>query len=79
MSLKAFHVVFISASALLAFAFAAWCLGASAGPPEGWERVAAAMASTATGLGLCAYEAWFLRKLAPPTGRPGPSGRRPAR
>jgi hypothetical protein len=36
MSLKAFHVVFISASVLLAFA---------------------------AGVGLAAYEAWFVRKM----------------
>jgi len=43
MSLKAFHVVFISASALLAFGFAFWCL--SAPPPEaGWGRLAAGAA-----------------------------------
>jgi hypothetical protein len=62
MSLKAFHVVFISASALLAFGFAAWCL--SALPPEaGWGRLAAALASAAGGVGLAGYEAWFLKKM----------------
>ena len=62
MSLKGFHVVFISASALLAFAFAGWCL--SALPPEtGWGRLAAAFVSAAGGVGLCGYEAWFLRKM----------------
>ncbi|OFV87526.1 MAG: hypothetical protein A2V74_04740 [Acidobacteria bacterium RBG_16_70_10] len=62
MSLKAFHVVFISASALLAFGFAFWCL--SAPPPEaGWGRLAAGAASVAAGLGLAGYEAWFLKKM----------------
>lgn len=59
MSLKAFHVVFISASVLLAFGFAAWCLGA---PEAGTGRVAAAVVSVAGGLALAGYEAWFLRK-----------------
>jgi hypothetical protein len=61
-SLKAFHVVFIGASALLAFAFAAWCLGAL--PPEaGWGRLAAAGSSAVGGVLLAGYEAWFLRKM----------------
>jgi len=62
MSLKAFHVVFISASVLLAFGFAAWCLG---GHPEagGGGGLVAALASVAGGLVLAAYEVWFLRKM----------------
>jgi hypothetical protein len=63
MSLKHFHVVFISASALLAFFFAAWCLGSPAGEPAGGGRVAGAVASAAVGIGLCIYEAWFLKKM----------------
>jgi hypothetical protein len=60
MSLKAFHVVFIAASVVLAFFFAAWCLGPAAPPGPSWH--AAGIASALTGLGLVAYEAWFLRK-----------------
>ena len=62
MSLKAFHVLFISASVMLAFYFAAWCL---AGLPEGpgAGRLVAGLASLAAGLGLIGYEAWFLRKM----------------
>jgi hypothetical protein len=62
MSLKAFHVVFISASVLLAFGFAAWCLG---GSPQtvGGGRLAAALASAAIGAGLAGYEVWFLKKM----------------
>lgn len=60
MSLKAFHVVFIGASVLLAFFFAAWCLGLGEVDGIGWR--AAGVASAATGLGLVAYEAWFLRR-----------------
>ena len=60
MSLKGFHVVFISASILLAFFFAAWCLGLPEHEGGGWR--AAGIASAAAGLGLGAYEAWFLRK-----------------
>jgi len=61
MTLKAFHVVFISASVLLAFFFAAWCLGSS--PPPGFGRTVAGAVSVAAGLGLAGYETWFLRKM----------------
>jgi hypothetical protein len=62
MSLKAFHVVFISASVLLAFAFAGWCLGA--GPvAAGWGWRAAGVGALACGLALVGYEAWFLKKM----------------
>lgn len=60
MSLKVLHVVFVTASALLAFFFAVWCLGSGVVHGTGWR--AAGIASAATGLGLVAYEAWFLRK-----------------
>jgi hypothetical protein len=53
MSLKAFHVLFITASVLLAFVLAAWCLKTS---------VLGAAAAFAVGLALIAYEVWFLRK-----------------
>lgn len=61
MSLKAFHVVFVSASALLAFGFAVWCFGAV--PAPGTGRLAAGAASVLAGLGLVGYEAWFLKKM----------------
>lgn len=62
MGLKGFHVVFISASVLLAFAFAGWCLGAT-GEAASPGRLAAGIASLLAGLGLVAYEAWFLKKM----------------
>jgi hypothetical protein len=61
MSLKAFHVVFITASVLLAFFFAAWCLGLGGEDGTAWR--ATGIASALTGLGLVVYEAWFLRKM----------------
>lgn len=62
MSLKAFHVLFIGASAIVAFFFAGWCLR---GPPPGLDagRIVAGLGSIAGGLLLVAYEAWFLRKM----------------
>ena len=53
MSLKAFHVLFITASVLLAFGLAAWCLKTT---------VLGATAAFAVGLALIGYEVWFLRK-----------------
>ncbi|HZN54937.1 MAG TPA: hypothetical protein VFB67_06400 [Candidatus Polarisedimenticolaceae bacterium] len=53
MSLKGFHVLFISASVLLAIGMGAWCLP---------TNKAAALASFATAALLVAYESWFLRK-----------------
>lgn len=53
MSLRAFHVLFISASVLLALGLCMWCL------PE--HRVSAAMA-LAVAIALVVYEMWFLRK-----------------
>jgi hypothetical protein len=71
MTLKAFHVVFISASVLLAFFFGAWCLDTSPAPGAG--RILAGVASIVVGFGLAAYEAWALRKVPsrvpPPTSR----------
>jgi hypothetical protein len=61
MSLRAFHVVFITASTLVAFFFAGWCLGLGSHEPSVGSRVAGVLAIVA-GLGLAAYEAWFLRK-----------------
>ena len=53
MTLRAFHVVFISASVLLALGMAWWCLPAQ---PVG------AGGAAVTALALVAYETWFLRK-----------------
>ena len=53
MSLKAFHVLFISASVLLALGLGAWCLPA---------HPVAAAAAVAVALALVAYETWFLKK-----------------
>jgi hypothetical protein len=62
MSLKAFHVVFISASVLLAFFFGAWCLH-DLQPGAGRGRLAAGVLSLASGAALAAYEVWFLKKM----------------
>jgi hypothetical protein len=61
MSLKGFHVVFVTASALLAFGLAAWCFGAVPAPSSG--RLAGGVASALAGIALVGYEAWFLKKM----------------
>ncbi len=74
MTLKAFHVVFIGTSALVAFFFAAWCLDTS--PPPDAGRIAAGVVAVAVGLGLAGYEAWAVRKVPSPP-PPASGGRRP--
>jgi hypothetical protein len=62
MSLKAFHIVFIVASILLAFGFAAWSFVSffHGGPlPHLWFGVG----SLLSGVILVAYSKYFLRKL----------------
>ena len=53
LSLKAFHVLFISASVLLAIALGCWYLPQNRG---------AAVAAFGVGALLVGYETWFLRK-----------------
>ena len=53
MSLRAFHVLFISASVLLALGLAWWCLP---------DQPIGALAALVAALGLVGYETWFLRK-----------------
>ena len=62
MSLKAFHVVFIVASILLAFGFAAWALVNYA---EADERsfLYYGIGSALAGAGLVGYFAFVLKKL----------------
>jgi hypothetical protein len=61
MSLKGFHVVFVTASVLLAFGFALWCFQGA--PEPGTGRLVAGALSVLAGLGLAFYEAWFLKKM----------------
>ena len=63
MSLKAFHLVFISFSCLLAFGFGAWLLHGyhSEGASSTW--LAGGLASCLTGVALIVYGRYFLKKL----------------
>jgi len=62
MSLKAFHIVFIIFSTLLALGTGVWCLWVNliAGAPI---YVAGAIASFTAAIALVVYGVWFYRKM----------------
>ena len=61
MSLKAFHVIFISAAILLAVWLGVWCWHQrQATGSGGWLALCAG--SFVAAVALVAYEIWFLRK-----------------
>lgn len=62
MSLKAFHIVFIAASILLAFGFAAWAF-VNNGEEGGSGLRAYGFGSAAVGVVLIGYGVYVLRKL----------------
>ena len=62
MSLKAFHLVFIVASIMLALGFGAWALVNYFSPPGGLRFLVAGIASLVIALGLVVYEIYFLKK-----------------
>ena len=62
MSLKAFHIVFITASVLLAFGFGAWSLVGYSDAGRGVD-LAFGGVSIAIGVGLIVYGRYFLKKL----------------
>jgi len=62
MSLKAFHVVFITAASALAFGFGVWMIRGY--NDEGVTRdLIYGIASFVVGVGLLVYEGFFLKKL----------------
>lgn len=63
MSLKAFHVVFITAASALAFGFGVWMLREYRGADGAASDLIWAISSMAVGLGLLVYEGFFLKKL----------------
>ena len=62
MSLKAFHLVFIVASILLAFGCAAWLVKQYFSPDGSVLHLVAAGLSVVAGIGLIFYERYFLKK-----------------
>ncbi len=61
MSLKAFHVFFITISVLLCLGFGAWCLGSEYAAGK-WAYTGAGIVSFLLGLALVIYEIAFLKK-----------------
>ena len=62
MSLKAFHVLFITISVLLCFGFGVWCFGSDFARGK-TLYAAVGIASFVLGVSLVVYEIFFLRKL----------------
>ncbi len=62
MSLKSFHIVFISISTLCAFGFGAWLLFSNA-VDQSWSNVAGGIVSFLVGFALVAYGVRFLKKF----------------
>lgn len=62
MSLKGFHIVFVTLSTLLALAFAGWSfrLWSHGG---GGLYLALSVAAAVAAVGLVVYGVWFLRKM----------------
>jgi hypothetical protein len=60
MSLKALHLVFITASCVLAFGFAAWCFFS---PDRTPRDVVYGIGSLVAGVALIIYGRYFLKKL----------------
>jgi hypothetical protein len=63
MSLKAFHVIFITAASALAFGFGVWELKDYWSPDGRAGDLAFGLGSLVVGVGLLVYEWLFLKKL----------------
>jgi hypothetical protein len=62
MSLKAFHLVFITAAIALAFGFGGWWVNGYFSPDGGIGDLVYGAVSAAAGVGLIFYERYFLKK-----------------
>ena len=63
MSLKAFHVLFITASSALAFGCGVWGLRGFCSPDGRAADLVFGLGSLAVGIALILYERYFLKKL----------------
>lgn len=63
MSLKAFHVLFITAASALAFGLGVWMLRAYRSPDGATSDLIWAVAAFCAGVALLVYEGFFLKKL----------------
>ncbi len=62
MSLKKFHLLFITTSVALCVFFGIWCLRRY-GEADGASYVALAALAAAVAVGLVGYEVWFLKRM----------------
>lgn len=62
MSLRTFHIVFVTVSSLMSFVFGGWCWRYAEANASGAYR-ALAMASFGAGAVLIAYGVWFWKKI----------------
>lgn len=62
MSLKAFHIIFITFSTLLAIGIGAWCLWVNQ-TSQTSAYTSGAVVSFAVAVGLIVYGCWFWRKM----------------
>jgi hypothetical protein len=62
MSLKAFHLIFITAASALAFGFGVWLLKDYFSPEGRGLDLVYAIGSFVAGIGLIVYERYFLKK-----------------
>ena len=63
MSLKAFHLVFITAASMLCFGFGGWLLREYRSPEGATSDLVWAVLSLTVGVALLVYEGFFLKKL----------------
>ena len=63
MSLKAFHLIFITASSALAFGFSVWELKSYWSVDGRLGNLLFGLGSLLVGVGLIVYERYFLKKL----------------
>ena len=63
MSLKAFHIVFVTASTLLAFGFGTWALWQFFGNSRAVTDLVMGITSIVAGVALIVYGKYFLKKL----------------
>ncbi len=63
MSLKAFHLIFITASTALAFGCGVWGFKSYWSPDGRLAHLLFGIGSVASGVGLIVYERYFLKKL----------------
>jgi hypothetical protein len=62
-SLKAFHIIFITASSALAFGFAVWAAKNFFGPQGTTSDLFIAIGAVLAGIALIVYGRYFLKKL----------------